>query len=322
MVEESKIAIRQAARSPWFWVPVALFPIASYVPLYLARHEYHVPVGIYIGIMGLLAAAVTLRDKPSIWEKAVWILILTCMMAAEIRNLYVADAEQAKKFDTIQQRLDATKAGLDKTVIGLSSAADSLKGISGEITGAAKQSQVQFNGTMSQMRKAVDTETGGNSFCYLMSLVPTESEVEPILLMVGNYSLYDVGVRVTDAKFVRSSKNVFQSDILSTKIGDLSPPGSAHNIGTLMKYKIPGDYQELNIFFSAKNGWWTQLWRLQKVNGQWEEAIIVVGTLDRRRYPKGAILKRYVTKGYPVQKLAADEDWRNQEKANLPQAAY
>jgi hypothetical protein len=40
-----------------------------------------------------------LRKDPPVKEKAAWILLMALVMVSEIRNLYVADAEQAGKFD-------------------------------------------------------------------------------------------------------------------------------------------------------------------------------------------------------------------------------
>jgi hypothetical protein len=38
-----------------------------------------------------------------------------------------------------------------------------------------------------------------------------------------------------------------------------------------------GDKQErsFNVFFGAKNGFWTQRYRLRKVDGQWRDSVVV-----------------------------------------------
>ena len=149
----------------------------------------------------------------------------------------------------------------------------------------------------------------------------SEDHVDLVLLSLGKYPLYNVSFRIVDAGYIEKTKEVLSSELLSSNIGDVSPPNSARTLGRIL-FKSPSDHQELNVFFSGKNGWWTEIWRLQKVNGQWEHAIVVDGTLDVQRYPKGAILKREVSKGYPQKMIAEDKDWQRLIKTHLPQAVY
>jgi hypothetical protein len=86
------------------------------IPSWLLSHGYHVPVGVYIAIMGLVTAVATFHDEPSRVEKFGWILFATALMVAEIRNLYVADREQAHTFSAISESMGATKTGLDGAV--------------------------------------------------------------------------------------------------------------------------------------------------------------------------------------------------------------
>lgn len=62
--------------------------------------------------MGLAAAAVTFRKEPDLTEKAAWMLLFTLLLAAEISNLYIGDAEQAKKFRDISDALETTGTNL------------------------------------------------------------------------------------------------------------------------------------------------------------------------------------------------------------------
>jgi len=72
----------------WTWFAVALWPIAEFAPHYLAKPGHSLPVGVLTVFLGVLAAAVTLRDRPSRLEKAAWIVLLTIIMSSEIRNFY------------------------------------------------------------------------------------------------------------------------------------------------------------------------------------------------------------------------------------------
>jgi hypothetical protein len=90
-----------------------------FITTYLYKTKHNPPVGVYIAIMGLVAASVTFRKEPTRVEKSVWIIVMTLLMVAEIRNLYIADADQVTKFEKTSGALDATKTGLEGTASGL-----------------------------------------------------------------------------------------------------------------------------------------------------------------------------------------------------------
>lgn len=98
---------RSKLRSRWkpvYWwtaLAVCLCPTAYFIPRYLSEAGHHPPVGTYIAVLGGLAAAVTFRKEPSVGEKAAWIVLISLLAVAEIRNLYVVDKEQTATFSTI-----------------------------------------------------------------------------------------------------------------------------------------------------------------------------------------------------------------------------
>ena len=157
----------------WEVVALLLLCVAIVVPHYFIKCGHHPPVGTYIAIMGALAAAVTFRKDPPSLEKAAWIFVITTLMFAEIRNLYVADHEQAQTFTTITDELKLTKQGLDNTAKGLSATANSLRGISGE-------------------------STGGDSFCYVDVASSGPNQIAVHLLREGRYPLFHVDVVLND----------------------------------------------------------------------------------------------------------------------------
>jgi hypothetical protein len=138
-------AIRWREGSPDYfkWIAVALWPVAFFVPPYLIKTGHHPPVGTYIAILGVLAAAVTFRKEPSLLEKGAWIIVFTLVGVAEIRNLYIADEEQANKFNSIRSDLEVTNQGLKQTVTALGVTATTLKGISGQVA-ANQQPETVF----------------------------------------------------------------------------------------------------------------------------------------------------------------------------------
>jgi len=92
--------------------------------------------------MGGLAAFVTFREKLRPVEKAAWIVLITLLIVAEIRNIYVSDAEQIERFGKISDSLTETKRGLDTTAIGITATAKTLDKVmekSSRIFGGVKE---------------------------------------------------------------------------------------------------------------------------------------------------------------------------------------
>jgi hypothetical protein len=90
----------------WSWVGIALCVLAYFIPKHLLKVEHTPPVGAYIALMGLVAAGVTFRKEPSAWEKAIWIVLMTLLVLAEFKNLYIARNEETKTFRDISTSLE------------------------------------------------------------------------------------------------------------------------------------------------------------------------------------------------------------------------
>ena len=287
----------------WLRIAIAAILLCLYVPHYLAVKGIQPPVGVYIAVLGALAVAVTLRREPGIREKACWIIVITVLMVAEVRNLYVEADRQRTESQKVSNALDKTNTALEKTLAGLSAVVEQLNTITGGIT------------------DATNMETGGNSFCYVIPAFLDDSGFGIILDPVGNYPLYGVTMTVLDERINTMKPNSILIDPIYIKVGDISPPGSSiAPEPNRISFRTPSDHQELTVVFRGRNGWWSQLWRLRKINGKWEQAFIVTGLVDKKKYPKGSVLKRYISKGFPEAKLDTDSRW--QESGHLPIAVY
>jgi hypothetical protein len=130
----------------WTAIAIVCLLFGASLGLYLSIGNHRAPVGVLIGIMGFVAAAITFRDKPQKMEKATWIVLMTVLLVAEIRNLYVADAEQNAKQEKINEGLTTTAAGINT---------------------------------------AVKNITGGDSYCYLAP-APVVGAKDVEQLLVGN----------------------------------------------------------------------------------------------------------------------------------------
>jgi hypothetical protein len=279
-------------------------------------------IGVSIALLGAVAALMTTRTEMKFPEKVGYIVVVTILLIAEVGAIKRSDesakrdrADQIEQFKSLRDRTQSILRETESSLEQNRQQFQVLKKQSAEISDQTVQSA-------EIAKEAIKNVTGADSFCYFQPTFISESSIGVGLVSAGKYPLYEVSIRITDAKYTRMTKDVGSSDLLSTKIGDISPPGSFRSLPSSVGFKIPGDRQELNIFFSGKNGWWTQLWRLQRINGQWESASIVTGALDQHRYPKGAILEKRVTNGYPAEMLAKDQDWAGIVKAKLPEAKH
>jgi hypothetical protein len=244
----------------WRWIKrnrgtlivFSLCVAAYFVPSRLRETCHNPPVGVYIAVMGLGAAIVTFLEPTKI-EKAAWIALFTLLMVAEIRNLYVADADQLNKFRIISSELGATKRGLD-------AAADRLKVIANAIKINTEQSDKHFAATMSESHEAISQITGGSSFSYVTIMGDASGFV---IAPAGNYPLYDVGIDMVGYR-----------DKLEQHIVHIDLP--AYVTRPWFKYDF-SPFTELNysILFTARNGAWWETLQLRKIAGVWSSAVKV-----------------------------------------------
>ncbi len=198
-------------------------------------------------------------------EKAAWVALISSLMFAEIRNLYVADEEQTAAFSAINAGLNKTKLGLDQTVTNLGIMGDKLKEISGHVDIGAQSSQ-QAAETATD---AINTITGGKGFCYItLSRVDMfgkdTGKLWPTITVKRAKVIWHVSAHVVDYKAFQADKapitgiidamnrdanNIFLGDIKSGS-GPIFQP-----IGIATEGKEEIDYL---INFFALNGSWTE----------------------------------------------------------------
>jgi len=171
--------------------------LALLVPMYLIRTGHTPPVGVYIAIMGGAAAYVTFRENLRPTEKAAWIFLITLLIVAEIRNLYVADAEQVGQFTKISEALDATSRGLNATAKGIDVTAKALDK-------SIKASDQRFSATMRRTDAVLTSITGGDSYGAVVPMLGNLIPGQDIPLALENHgahiltgvsvTLYDTGI--------------------------------------------------------------------------------------------------------------------------------
>ena len=126
--------------------------------------------------------------------------------------------------------------------------------------------------------KNKDFIIGGNSFCYvtIANLDPNTNQGILTVVHQGDYPIYDVSARIVDLQQFRQ--------ITSYSLPNLQKAETNLRIGNMIKATAmaitPFDLgsfsnKDFNIYFAARNGLFTQLLRLRKIDGKWTTAIKV-----------------------------------------------
>lgn len=142
---------------------------------------------------------------------------------------------------------------------------------------------------LKEIQAIKDTFIGGDSFAYV---VFTSQFGVPRLLLFheGKYPLYGVSARISDLDKTKGRKYTL-SDLeneIKFNFGELAP----HNSRILMEMPIPNDSLRWNIFFGARNGFFTELLRMRRIDNKWKTALKIV--------KEGKTLLEKIDPDYPV----------------------
>lgn len=117
--------------------------------------------------------------------------------------------------------------------------------------------------------------TGGNSFAYITLPAVAPSTHGLTVIHQGKYPLYDLKVRIVDLANweKKQTRSLFdlQKDERHLSVGNLAA-GQASVLGPV---QIDGDSTSWNLFFGARNGFWTELLRIRRVGAELKFAIKV-----------------------------------------------
>jgi len=219
-------------------------------------------------------------------ERWLWTVVLFAFAIVELRAI---------NHDRTEHDLDQGRIRHEET--------EHFQSIANGLSNSIDQAQRNFGATMDRMASIVQTETGGNSFCYV-TFLPTRSGVDDLVGLAfhrGRYSLHDLTVRFVEldhvTEIVRPGVPVGVLDYSTNevfRVGNLSPGTSS---APLKDFKLAGsDKKDMNIFFSATNGVWYEKARLRRVEGIWKQAIKVF----RYGNKEGAVMFEKVEPGYPL----------------------
>ena len=203
------------------------------------------------------------------------VLIIIGALLSAIGGLYSNEQHEndAKQLTSFQYTIQEKDEELLKNSIALAKKSDEL---------ARKSAAIQ------------NSVTGGTSFCYLAFWNDAHSLEQGSLgaIHVGKDTIYGVQARIVDIdRFRLASPEELEHGFGTTiNVGDLT---LGHAIPNLIHWKetVPGKLR-LNVFFVARNGDYTELYRRVRV-GTRDVALAI------RVYFNGSIVYEKVSKNYP-----------------------
>jgi hypothetical protein len=148
-------------------------------------------------------------------------------------------------------------------------------------------------------RELMSSVIGGKSFCYLFPMLK-QGIPRFTLIHQGKYPLYDLTIRIVDLdKFDELKEKAFSfeslfEDEITVNVGNFAP----NSAQILSQVQIrPKETLRYNVFFSARNGFFTQILRIKKLGTEWKTAFKV--TVVRPQENKERIIFEKIDEGYP-----------------------
>jgi hypothetical protein len=268
-----------------------------------------------IGFLGVVAVIMAVRaDHFSHTERVVWTLIAVALFIAEMRAVYRDRDEHDSQQAEARQREERE-----------------FREIAGGISKAIEKSDRNFAQTMAGISDAIKGETGGDSFAFITFTPEPNQQFLVAITSHGKYPLREVHATMIDEERRLQAMQEFNKHpegnwIAAIQVGDTefrvpylrpqsaeAPSGDVEMLGG---YPFGSkDANDLTIAFSSLNGYWNERLHLRKVNGQWHQALSLMGpTAKQALHPF-----IYFDSDYPEGKALAEKDWpRVKQKSKDP----
>jgi hypothetical protein len=265
-VENGWIAFKERFSRVRTWVVGFICLMSFVVPTWVVPHLQHKPpVGVYIAVMGLAVALMTLPKEPNGLEKFLWTVTITILMVAEITNLYKTDEVQAGIFSKITGDLDLTAQRLQTTAEGLRQTASEIRTLHLETTGGDSLFYLEPSDT-----------TIVNGTVYFMLLPQVK----------GQYPLRDV-----EYDFFSPLKGH-----TTARVGTIYPNPVGRGYVT-PNVEFPDDSSKEFLFqvvIAASNGVYFEPIRFRKINGKWIHAL----KLESYTYPERTVFLTEIQRNF------------------------
>jgi hypothetical protein len=146
--------------------------------------------------------------------------------------------------------------------------------------------------------QSIKTSTGGDSFGYIMATAPWWINAwMPSFVFKGKYPLYGVEARIVDIDLYTNTpittlpEVVIRSMQETLKIGDVAADEHIGKLYIPISMSTTSEEHSFNIFFTARNGSWSESLKLVNKNGKYLQALQV------RRGDK--VLFEQIADGFP-----------------------
>jgi hypothetical protein len=259
---------------------------------------WHPPVGVWIGILGLVGVVVTLVRDPkemSKREKAAWIFILFALLLLEIKSVY---QDRSEHDEAERQSRERSEQNFREIAGGIQSAIDGLNT-------TIKEGREHFDKTMAGLANTVNTQTGGESYASLL-FVPQQGFL--FFDHRGQHPLYGVDARIAN---LDETNNLTGATV---SVGDLIR-GHGNMVTVPANLAYLTDHVNANIFFTARNGNWTELLRVRQTTNGWVRAIRIEGRFTSLK--KAKLMCETIDPQFPRSEL--DKDFTPYSGPKLPQ---
>ena len=259
-------------------------------------------------LMAVLGAAAALHAPSRTWQKIAYALAFVVLGAFGV-------------YFTVRQSNETTAANtkLSNALSDVSKATSRIQESNAAEARARDQNTklqqrlLDSNATISKLaQQGIDTATGGSGFCYLQFAYISEGKGLLFAIPQGEYPLYGVKARVVDlGVFDKIVKQGRQPGLgITYDVGDMTYV-AAFPVATI-PFNDP-ESQDFNIFFSARNGIWSEKVRLRKVHGTWVGAIAVTRPSKKNRNSEDTIFEK-IDKGFPEDAI----DWKRPHYVRNP----
>lgn len=248
----------------------------------------------------LLGAVVSVHDD---WAKRHRALVLALFAALGVIGMIATIAQSVKS----TREAEAAEGHLSGSLHELAGATAETNRVA-KLNTALQGKLLHQNDVISGLaEKSVNSVMGGTGYCYLVHYPPDDDSGTFTVVQQGEFPIYEIHVRALDMTSLNaiekhpSTDSAKQTPELATLFDIPSmAPGTA-NIGTVHIPIRHTDQQDYNIFFSARNGIWTELLRMRKVDGLWAQAILVKREFANVKNRKGPKLPlTIIDGGYPL----------------------
>ncbi len=304
------------AKHPAYTKPAAFFQIPFM--LFIACGLWRIPApGLAVTVLGVAAVIMAVRaNRFTRAEEVLWIVIGIALCVVEI------GAIRHDRMEVFEAQQKLRKEENEKFAALLEEGRK-------QFNATVAQSQTQFTATMNRssaimggISDSIKITTGGDSFAYIR-FYSSMVQGQAILIIAhhGKYPLKEIDLTLTDNGKMKSaiqevqkqhpnldsetSSLIFQA-ISGTQVHFRVPylsPNRRQPIGT---YPFPDkDENDFTIGFAGANGLWNERIHLRRIDGNWLQAISVIGpTPDSVKHPF-----EEVDKGYPDGQGIGRRDW-------------